>query len=73
MSLGNMIDGRQMDIELEDGELIGDVIIIAEVLDQEGDSHLVVVSDENMNWLKEDGMIGRALDKIRYDSSTESR
>ncbi len=70
MTLGNAIDGREMDVRLRDGELLGDVIVIAEVIADDGHPHLVVVRDENMNWLKEDGMISRALDKIRYESES---
>lgn len=67
MTLSDTISSREMDIPLEKGDLIGDIVVVAEVIREDGSPILVVVTDDNMNWLKEDGMLSRALDNIRYD------
>ena len=71
MTLGNAIDSRGINVGLEEGDLLGDVIVVAEVIKNSGQPYLVVVRDDGMNWLKEDGMLGRALDKVRYESAVQ--
>lgn len=63
-SLGELIDSRGLSFHLEDSEIITDIIVIAEILGDDGEMAIGVISDEHNNWLKEFGMLHMALKKV---------
>lgn len=58
--IGDLVDARGVAVTLDEDDIITDVVIIAEVINEDNESRVVVVSGEGTNWLKEIGMIATA-------------
>lgn len=56
-TLGEQIDSRGIDVVLDDGEFIVDIIVLAEVQTVDGEKSLTFATSEGTNWLKELGMV----------------
>lgn len=63
-TLGVQIDSRGIDLNLKDGDLIVDMVVLAECMTPEGTKYLTLAKDEHVNWLKEIGMLTYALEMI---------
>jgi hypothetical protein len=50
---------------LEEGDIITDIVVIAEVMTKDDRKGLFVVSDEQNNWLKEYGMLQMAVQQVQ--------
>jgi hypothetical protein len=58
--VGDLIDARGVTITLEEGDIITNVILIAEVISEDNSSRIVISSGDGTDWLKEVGMISMA-------------
>ncbi len=59
--LGPIIDG----LDLDEGDLIPDAVVLAKVVTADGQVTLAVCSNDNMSWLDQLGIVTAASDIIR--------
>lgn len=62
--MGNLIDSRGLALHLEEGDLVTDIVVVAEIMTDTGRKCLTVVADEHTNWLKELGMLTMAQRQV---------
>lgn len=62
---GPILDGLGVSIDLADGDLVSDVVIIAKVIDSDGNVSVSISSNESLSWLDELGLISAASDVVR--------
>lgn len=62
---GPIIDGLGIVIDLEDGDLVADAVILTKVVTADGEVSLSVSSSESMSWLDQLGVIAAASDLVR--------
>lgn len=63
-TLGELIDSRGITVTLGDGDFITDIVLLAEVVNIDGETSkrdIVISRDGTTNWLKEIGMIEKAV------------
>lgn len=58
--IGDLVDARGVQITLEEGDIVTNIIIIAEVISDDNSSRIVVSSGDGTDWLKEVGMLSMA-------------
>lgn len=63
-TMGNLIDSRGLDLFLDEGDFVTDIVVVAEVMTEDGRKRLAVVADEHTNWLKEMGMLTAAQKQV---------
>lgn len=63
-TLGEFIDGQGISLDLEPGEIITDIVVVAEVMTERREKYLALAKDENTNWLKEFGMLTMAVNRV---------
>lgn len=63
-TMGNLIDSRGLALDLREGDLVTDIVVVAEIMTDTGEKCLSVVADEHTNWLKELGMLTMAQKKV---------
>lgn len=59
-SLGQTIDERGITTPLDESDIVTDIVVIYEVLSENGDKSIRIARDEHTNWLKEVGMVSIA-------------
>lgn len=64
-TLGAKIDRRGLKFNLQDGDFVEDIIVIAEIVTETGARCLTVVSDDGTNWIKEVGMLHMATQQVQ--------
>lgn len=58
--------------DFPDGAMVGDYIVIAEVIDSEGDNYLMSRVSEDMTFWKQMGMLQARIDIIREANREET-
>ena len=58
--------------DFKDGAMVGDYIVIAEVIDSEGDNYLMSRVSEDMTFWKQMGMLQARIDIIREANREET-
>ena len=58
--------------DFKDGAMVGDYIVIAEVIDSEGDTYLMSRVSEDMSFWKQMGMLQARIDIIREANREET-
>ena len=66
-SLGETIDQRGIHLPLEEGDIISDILVVAEVLSTDGSRHHKMGVDEHGNWLKDLGLATMAKHELLRD------
>lgn len=56
-TLGETIDARGINFDLEDGDALIDVVVVAQVLTSDNRKYMAIRKDEHTNWLTEVGML----------------
>jgi len=56
-TLGETIDSRGINFDLEKEDVLTDIVVIAEVMTGDSRRYVAVRADEHTNWLTEIGMI----------------
>lgn len=57
VEIGNEIDLRGIMVDLDEGDYLSDIIVVAEIIKADGESQVVTSRGEMTNWLKEAGML----------------
>lgn len=70
---GPIVDGLGVTIDLADGDLVADALVIAKVVDENGNVSVSVSSNPSMSWLDELGLIVAASDLVRRPAPVEHR
>ncbi len=58
--IGPVLDGLGVTIDLADGDLVSDAVVIAKVVSADGDVTVALSSSESMSWLDQFGLISAA-------------
>ncbi len=70
--IGPVLDGLGVTIDLADGDLVEDAVVLAKVVDASGGVTLSISSSEAQSWLDQIGLVTAARDLLRH-SAYESR
>ncbi len=70
--IGPVLDGLGVTIDLADGDLVEDAVVLAKVVDADGDVTLSISSSEGQSWLDQLGLVTAARD-LRRHSAYETR
>lgn len=54
--LGELIAARGVKLDLDPGDLVSDIVVIAEVLTDHGPT-IAIANSDNMSWIKQVGMV----------------
>ncbi len=57
---GPILDGLGVTIDLSDGDLVSDAVVIAKVVTEDGSVTVSLSSSESMSWLDQFGLIAAA-------------
>ncbi|MGS2645848.1 hypothetical protein [Streptosporangium sp. G12] len=68
-TLGSILDGLDIPLELNDGDLVSDALVIVKVLRPDGSVSLAITSSHSTSWLDRLGLITAANEIIRSDVS----
>jgi hypothetical protein len=58
--IGPVLDGLGTRIELDEGDLIASALVIAKVVDKDGDVALMLASSEGLSWIEQNGLLTSA-------------
>jgi hypothetical protein len=61
LTMGQIMDGLDIQHTIAEGELVAGAVVILEVVEADGDIRLSVAWPEGMSWLKRAGMLHHAL------------
>jgi hypothetical protein len=63
--IGPILDGLGVTIDLAEGDLVSDAVVVAKVVDSDGNVAVALSSNESLSWLDELGLISAASDVVR--------
>lgn len=69
---GPILDGLGVTIDLSDGDLVSDAVVIAKVVDGEGNVTVSLSSSESMSWLDQYGLLS-AAHRVVISANFETR
>ncbi len=69
---GPIIDGLGVTIDLSDGDLVSDAVVIAKVVTADGGVTVALSSSESMSWLDQFGLIA-AANRVVVSTHFETR
>lgn len=58
--IGPILDGLGTTVELEDGDLIASALVIAKVIDKDGQSTLILAESQGLSWIDQNGLLASA-------------
>lgn len=62
---GAIVDGLGIDLDLTEGDLVADALIIAKVIGDDGEVSLSISNSPTLSWIDQLGLIAAASDVIR--------
>lgn len=62
--IGPILDGLGIPINLDDGELVETALVIAKIVDGDGEVLLGLYGPENLSWLDKLGLVEAAKNRI---------
>lgn len=71
--LGEILDGLGVALELEDGDLVADAIVVLKIVTAEGRVQVGVANSETASWLDQLGLLTAAADITRSGTWDEPR
>jgi hypothetical protein len=66
--IGPILDGLGTTIDLDDGDLVASAVVIAKVVDRDGEAALMLASSEGLSWIDQNGLIASAQQIINQTS-----
>jgi hypothetical protein len=63
LTIGQIVDGLGVKPTINDGDLISGVVVLLEVVEDDGSERLSIAWSEGMSWMKRTGMLHHALAK----------
>lgn len=58
--IGDILDGLGVTLDMEDGDLIASALVIAKVIDEEGDVSLAMMTSDGLSWIEQNGLLASA-------------
>jgi hypothetical protein len=58
--IGPILDGLQNTLELDEGDFVVSALVIAKVVDKDGDVSLAMSSSEGLSWIDQNGLLTSA-------------
>ena len=58
--IGPILDGLGTTIEMDEGDLVASAVVIAKVIDKDGDVSLALASSEGLSWIDQNGLLTSA-------------
>jgi len=58
--IGPILDGLGTQIDLADGDLIASALVIAKVIDTNGEVSLYIATSEGLSWIDQNGLVTSA-------------
>ena len=58
--IGPILDGLDITIDLDDGELVENVLVLAKTVDQAGAVALTIANSAGMSWIEQLGLLAAA-------------
>ena len=66
--LGAILDGLDITLNLADGDLIASAVVIAKVIDRDGEVSLGVANSTGCSWIEQLGLVVAAENVLRASS-----
>lgn len=66
-NIGHILDGLGLQVDLGEGDLIANAMVIAKVIRTDGSTAIAMSSDETMSWLDRLGLITAASELVRVE------
>lgn len=70
--IGPILDGLGVTIDLADGDLVSDAVVVAKVVDADGNVSVALSSSESASWLDQFGLVAAAY-RVTIASQFETR
>ncbi|MFF6931495.1 hypothetical protein [Streptomyces californicus] len=58
--IGDILDGLGVALDMDDGDLIASALVIAKVIDADGDAHLAMMTSDGLSWIEQNGLLASA-------------
>ena len=58
--IGPILDGLGTTLELDEGDLVASALVIAKVIDKDGQVTLAMASSEGLSWIEQNGLLTSA-------------
>jgi hypothetical protein len=58
--IGPILDGLGVTVELDEGDLIASALVIAKVVDANGDTALSLSTSDGLSWIDKNGLLSSA-------------
>lgn len=58
--IGEILDSRGIKLTLDEEDFITDIVVVAQVVKEDGSTHVAVVESEGTDWIKTIGLLGIA-------------
>jgi hypothetical protein len=58
--IGPILDGLGTTLHLDEGDLVASALVIAKVIDADGDVSLALASSEGLSWIDQNGLLTSA-------------
>jgi hypothetical protein len=71
--VGELLDSLGVTIDLADGDMVSDAIVIAKTITAEGEVGLVITKSEATSWIDELGLMAAAQQIMQCGSGFEQR
>ncbi|MCO6011427.1 hypothetical protein NE236_41405 [Actinoallomurus purpureus] len=68
---GQILDNLGVNLELDEGDLVSDALVLAKVIRADGEVTLLIVPSESLDWIAMRGMV-YAADEILRQSPLEA-
>lgn len=66
--IGPILDGLGVTIDLDDGELVENVLVLAKTVDESGGVALTVANSVGMSWIEQLGLLAAAQQVLNGNS-----
>ncbi|MBJ6623493.1 hypothetical protein [Streptomyces sp. DHE17-7] len=66
--IGPILDGLGTTIDLDDGDLVASVFVIAKIVEADGDVSLALASSEGLSWVEQNGLLASAQQIVNQAS-----
>lgn len=63
--IGPVLDGLGVTLDLDDGDLVESVVVIAKVVDTDGQASLYLGDSEGMSWIDRIGLLAAAQQVVQ--------
>ena len=63
--LGELLDTLGVELEMDDGDLVSNAVVILKIIAEDGSIQLGIASSESLDWIAQLGLIEAARDVVR--------